>query len=131
MRERRLAAKACLTAALAALAPAAALAWVEPPATLAPIPFACAAPRAVDGDTLRCGDGTRVRLRGVDTVERGEPGWAAAREELQRRVSGGLVVVVPHHTSHGRVVGDVLVGGANVGVAMDSAGWSKPVGARR
>lgn len=80
---------------------------------------------------LACADGTRVRLRGVDTVERGEPGWAAARLELQRRVSAGMVVVIPHHMSHGRVVGDVLVGGRDVGRAMDRAGWSKLWGARR
>jgi endonuclease YncB( thermonuclease family) len=116
---------------IGASAPYAAQAWAEPPATLAPIPFACAAPRAVDGDTLDCADGTRVRLRGVDTVEHGEPGWRAAREELQRRVSPGPVTVVPHHMNHGRIVGDVLVGGANVGQAMDAAGWSKLWGARR
>jgi endonuclease YncB( thermonuclease family) len=78
-----------LAAALALSAPPATLAWSEPPATLAPIPFFCAAPRAVDGDTLACASGARVRLRGVGTVERGEPGWAAARDELQRRVMGG------------------------------------------
>jgi endonuclease YncB( thermonuclease family) len=116
--------------ALAAACPVL-LARTEPPATLAPIPFACAAPRAVDGDTLACADGTRVRLRGVDTAERGEPGWRAARQELQRRVTAGLAVVIPHHMNHDRVVGTVLVGGHDVGRAMDSAGWSKPVGARR
>jgi endonuclease YncB( thermonuclease family) len=123
---------AATAAALALLAPPAALwAWTEPAATLAPVPFACAAPRAVDGDTLACADGTRVRLRGVDTPERGEPGWRAARDELQRRVTAGMVVVIPHHMSRGRIVGDVLVDGRDVGRAMDAAGWSKPVGARR
>jgi endonuclease YncB( thermonuclease family) len=72
-------ARAAFAAALAFLAPSAVLAWTEPPATLAPVPFFCAMPRAVDGDTLACSDGTRVRLRGVDTPERGEPGWRAAR----------------------------------------------------
>jgi endonuclease YncB( thermonuclease family) len=95
------------------------------------VPFACAAPRAVDGDTHACADGTRVRLRGVDTAERGEPGWRAARDELQRRVAAGRAVVIPHHMSRGRIVGDVLAGGHNVGRAMDAAGWSKPVGARQ
>jgi hypothetical protein len=42
-----------------------------------------------------------------------------------------MVVVIPHHMSHRRIVGDVLVGGENVGLAMDAAGWSKPTGARR
>jgi endonuclease YncB( thermonuclease family) len=106
-------------------------AWSEPPATLAPIPFACAAPRVIDGDTLVCVGGPRVRLRGVDTPERHEPGWGAARDELRRRVSPGRVMVIPHHLNRGRVVGDVFVDGENVGQAMDSAGWSKPWGARR
>jgi endonuclease YncB( thermonuclease family) len=107
------------------------VAWVEPPATLTPIPFVCATPRAIDGDTLHCADGTRVRVRGVDTPERGEPGWGAARDELQQRVTVGAAVVVPRHLSYGRIVGDVWVGGENVGWAMDRDGWSKPVGARR
>jgi hypothetical protein len=85
----------------------------------------------VVGDTLACADGTRVRRRGVDTAKRGEPGWRAACDALQRRVAAGTVVVIPHHLSHGRIVGDVLVGGANVGRAMDQAGWSKAAGARR
>jgi endonuclease YncB( thermonuclease family) len=106
-------------------------AWSEPPPTLAPIPFSCAAPRAIDGDTLACWGGPRVRLRGVDTPERHEPGWGAARDELQRRVTPGPVTVVPHHRNRGRVVGDVWVGGRNVGRSMDRAGWSKPFGARR
>jgi endonuclease YncB( thermonuclease family) len=120
-----------LAAQLAVLAPHAASAWTEPPATLAPVPFACAAPRAVDGDTLACSDGTRVRLRGVDTPERGEPGWGAARDELQQRVMAGTVVIIPHHRNRGRVVGTVLVGGRDVGRAMDASGWSKAIGARR
>jgi hypothetical protein len=116
-----------LAAQLAVLAPHAASAWTEPPATLAPVPFACVEPRAVDGDTLACADGTRVWLRGVDMAERGEPGWVAAREELQRRVAAGRVVVIPHHMSRGRIVGDVLAGGRNVGRATDAVAWSKPV----
>ena len=98
---------------------------------MAPIPFACGSPRAIDGDTLSCSDGTRVRLRGVDTPERGEPRWREARQELQRQIDRGWVNVIPHHSSRGRIVGDVYVGGRNVGRAMDQAGWSKPRGARR
>jgi endonuclease YncB( thermonuclease family) len=121
-----------MTRRLALVAGAALLAaWTEPPPTLPPIPFTCAAPRAIDGDTLKCASGVRVRLRGIDAVERGEPGWRRAWEELQGWVLLGPVTVVPHHLSYSRIVGDVLVGGENVGLAMDAAGWSKPAGARR
>jgi endonuclease YncB( thermonuclease family) len=84
----------------------------------------------MDSDTLaaRCEgvDGTvSVRLRGVDTDERGEGRWEAAREELRRRTAGHALAVLPRHLSHRRVVADVLAGGINVGAAMDAAGWSK------
>ncbi len=106
--------------------------WVEPPRTLAPTPTALTACRAVDGDTLHC-TGYRVRLRGVDTPEMGEPSYREATRALQRMVDDcapGLTLI-PRHRSHDRIVGDVLCTGRNIGQAMDAAGWSKPVGARR
>lgn len=57
--------------------------------------------------------------------------YREAREELARRVLGRAVVLIPHHRSRDRVVADVLLRGVNVGAALDAAGWSKPVGARR
>ncbi len=117
-----------LALAVAVLAIAA---WVEPPRTMAPEPFTCIVPRALDGDTLECRGGTRVRVRGVDTPERGEPRYRAATRELQRRLDGCVVQVVPHHRSYNRIVGDVIACGIEVGPAMDRAGWSKPSGARR
>lgn len=106
--------------------------WREPAATLAPTPTPLTACRAVDGDTLHC-QGIRVRLRGVDTPERNEPRYREAGRALQAMVEAcrpGLMLV-PHHRSHDRIVGDVLCGSTNLGEAMDEAGWSKPVGARR
>jgi endonuclease YncB( thermonuclease family) len=84
----------------------------------------------MDGDTLaaRCGglDGTvSIRLRGVDTDERGEARWEAAREELRRRTAGHTLAVLPRHHGHRRVVAEVLAGGVNVGAAIVAAGWSK------
>ena len=58
-------------------------------------------------------------------------GYAAAREELRRRTQGCPLVLVPHHRSYDRIVADVICRGVDVGRAMDAAGWSKPVGARR
>lgn len=106
--------------------------WREPAATLAPTPTPLQGCRAVDGDTLHCG-AIRVRLRGVDTPERNEPRYREAGRALQAMVDqcrAGLTLL-PHHRSHDRIVGDVLCAGTNLGHAMDAAGWSKPVGARR
>jgi hypothetical protein len=44
---------------------------------------------------------------------------------------GCPLVIIPRHRSWGRIVADVLCQGEDVGRAMDAAGWSKPVGARR
>ena len=84
----------------------------------------------LDGDTLRarCDGQARplaIRLRGVDTDERGQHRWHAARDELRRRTAGQALAVLPHHGSHRRVVADVLAAGVDVGAAMDAAGWSK------
>lgn len=106
-------------------------AWTEPPRTLPPAPVACQVVHVVDGDSLRCRDGTRVRLRGVDTPERGEPRFREARDELTRRTLGRTVTLIPHHRSRDRIVADVMLGGQNVGRDMDRAGWSKPTAARR
>jgi endonuclease YncB( thermonuclease family) len=42
---------------------------------------------AVDGDTLRH-EGQRLRLWGIDAPERGEAGFAAARDTLARLIDG-------------------------------------------
>ena len=119
---------ACMLAAL--LTPAFAQ-WREPPRTMQGAPQQHTGCRPVDGDTLACTQG-RVRLRGVDTPERGESGYRAAQQALQRRTQGGSVTVMPHHRDrYGRVVGDVYSRGQNVGRSMDAAGYSKPYGARR
>lgn len=105
--------------------------WREPPATYpAGVAWTCNAVRWADGDTLTAdcagqAEPIRVRLRGVDTVERGEAGWSAARLELRRRTEATPLVIRPHHGSHNRVVATVLAHGRDVGRAMDGAGWSK------
>lgn len=105
--------------------------WVEPPRTFPEgVRWSCAATDWRDGDTLAATcDGQAgavvIRLRGVDTEERGEGRHELARDELRRRTAGRALTVLPRHHSHRRVVADVLAGGVNVGAAMDAAGWSK------
>lgn len=111
--------------------------WREPGATYSPqIAWTCRAHDWLDGDTLivRCGAGEetiRIRLRGVDTPERGEAGWEEARTELRRLTEGMTLTVRPRHNSWNRVVADVLVGKQNIGRRMDAAGWSKSQCPRR
>lgn len=105
--------------------------WREPPRTYADgVRWSCNAVGWSDGDTLRARcDGhagvVKIRLRGVDTDERGEGRWQDAREELRRRTAGQVMTILPHHDSHRRVIADVPAGGVDVGAAMDAAGWSK------
>ncbi len=111
--------------------------WREPPRTLQPAEMRCAVTHLTDGDTFSAGctpgGDVRIRVRGVDTPERGEARYYEARGALDAmlRRCGFRVTVIPHHHSYDRIVGDVLCGGVNIGHAMDAAGWSKPVGARR
>lgn len=111
--------------------------WREPPRIFpADEAWHCAALRWADGDTLTVAcrersEPVRIRLRGVDTPERGTTQWRAARAELRRRTEAVPLVVIPRHRSGERVVADVLSGGVNVGLAMDAAGWSKEVCPRR
>ncbi|GAA0592909.1 hypothetical protein GCM10009416_34150 [Craurococcus roseus] len=105
--------------------------WVEPPRTYPDgVRWTCDAVDWSDGDTLmaKCeglAGAVSIRVRRVDTDERGESRWWQAREELRRRTAGHPLTVLPRHRSHRRVVADVLAGGVNVGAAMDAAGWSK------
>lgn len=127
--------RACILALLLLFSPPAWAApncrWREPPRTYPPGgAWTCDAIRWADGDTLtvRCAGHPapiRVRVRGVDTVERGRPGWSAARMQLRRMTEATQLVIRPHHGSHDRVVATVLARGRDVGRAMDAAGWSK------
>jgi endonuclease YncB( thermonuclease family) len=107
---------------------AAACRWREPPRTFpVGVWWSCAAVGWADGDTLRaeCGGAARpvsIRLRGVDTGERGQGRWRQARGELRRRTAGQALAVRPHHRSHRRAVADALAG--DVDVALDADGWS-------
>jgi endonuclease YncB( thermonuclease family) len=133
MRSPWLAGLALSLVALAHPAFAAACRWREPARTFPMTEtWLCSAYRWADGDTLtaRCQGRpgpVRIRLRGVDTVERGDPRWRASRAELRRRTEDADLFVRPHHMHRQRVVADVLVGRVNVGQAMHGGGWSKRV----
>lgn len=105
--------------------------WREPRRTYPnDIRWNCTAVRITDGDTFKAmcfghSGPIAIRVLGLDTDERGEPRWYAARQELRRRIEGVSLTLAPHHQSHSRVVADVYANGRNVGWDMDEAGWSK------
>jgi len=119
-----------LCCALLGATPAFAQGYREPRATLAPTPSACTVGRVIDGDTVQCTDGRRIRLRGLDTPERGEPGYRTATRALTRRIEGRTVTVVPHHQSYDRIVGDVEFRGRNIGREMSGQGYDRAPGPR-
>jgi endonuclease YncB( thermonuclease family) len=133
----RRAAFGALALLFTATSPSLACRWREPARTYpASERWNCAAFRWADGDTLTVdcegqAQAIRVRLRGVDTVERGDPRWSASRSELRSRTEAVALIVLPHHLSHERVVADVIARGVNVGLSMDAEGWSKDVCPRK
>lgn len=89
-------------------------------------------PGVVDGDTLRAGPGLRLRLWGVDTPERGQPGYAEAGRVLQSLTREPLKCLILDVDRYGRPVvqcfnrrGDVGAQLVEAGVAKDFSRYSK------
>ncbi|WP_231732823.1 MULTISPECIES: thermonuclease family protein [unclassified Sphingopyxis] len=96
--------------------------------------LAAGACRAIDGDTLRCGE-ERVRLLGIDAAEKkghcrqgrvcapGNP--EAHRAALQRLVSARITIMPVKRDRYGRMVAIVQsAGGINLSCAMLAEGAS-------
>lgn len=89
----------------------------------------------VDGDTLdvdidlgfTCRSKQRFRLSGIDTPERGQPGWSEAREFLKARTLGKRAVInVTKTDKYGRYLAELFVDGENINDALLAAGLAKP-----
>lgn len=96
------------------------------PCTLAAIVITCTSPSVTDGDTLRCG-GERVRLWGVNSPERGQPGYGEASRHLARITTGKVVVCKPPPSGqdrdrYGRAVRRCFVGSTDLGREQVRAG---------
>ena len=82
--------------------------------------------RVVDGDTFRL-HGERVRIVGIDTPERGEPGSARATYRLLTLLRSGPLTIVRHgHDVYCRTLAEVYVNGTNVATVMNAEGYAKP-----
>ena len=91
-------------------------------------PDPCVVERVTDGDTLRCTDGRRVRLIGIDAPEREQGGYAQSRDALLRLAPPGSTVRLEHdvtpHDRYGRTLAYVWVGDTLVNESMVREGWA-------
>lgn len=109
------------------------------PATPQPAPFPCRAPRAVDGDTLRCANAPRaIRMIGIDAPEMPghcRPGRAcvpgnghAARRALAQLLAAGPVRIHPAgHDRFGRMLASISVRGSNPACVLIRTGNARYV----
>jgi endonuclease YncB( thermonuclease family) len=82
--------------------------------------------RVIDGDTVDVSDGSRIRLIGIDTPERGECGYAQATKYLEGLVGVKAVVLVAGARDdvdrYGRLLRYVEVDGVDANFEMIIAG---------
>ncbi len=76
--------------------------------------------RIIDGDTFETSSRKHpIRLAGVDTPEKGQPGYRKAKEALARLIEGATVTIdTKARDRYGRSVADVKVGRRSVNNAM-------------
>lgn len=74
----------------------------------------------VDGDTIKTSVRKRpVRIQGVDTPEKGQPGYSEAKQALRKLLKGEKVTVTPVATDqYGRTLAKVKLGNALVSNLM-------------
>jgi endonuclease YncB( thermonuclease family) len=82
----------------------------------------------VDGDTIELDDGTRVRLIGIDTPERGECGYVEATRHLDELIDGKTLTLTPgaqqDSDRYGRLLRYVDVGDDDAGLDQISSGFA-------
>jgi micrococcal nuclease len=90
--------------------------------------------RAVDGDTLeldidlgmRLHSTIRVRLLGIDTPERGDEGFSAAKEYVTKRAVGREVMIRTERSdSFDRWLAQVFVDGVDIGAELLDLGFAQ------
>src|SRR6266850_6344611 len=82
--------------------------------------------RVHDGDTFYA-EGKRIRVRGIDTPELGQPRSFAARDRLNQLLHSGSVTVEPRAIDkYGRTVAIVKVNGQDVAGILKAEGFAKP-----
>jgi endonuclease YncB( thermonuclease family) len=96
-----------------------------PPTTVAPKAVALTA-EVVDGDTIAMSDGSRVRLIGIDSPERGQCGSAEASALMASLITGHSITLIPGARDdvdkYGRLLRYVEASGVDVDLAMIASG---------
>ncbi len=79
----------------------------------------------IDGDTIIISNGVRVRLRNLDTPERGHTGYEQAKRDLAKIIPPGTPVTVCSYArdKFGRLVADVSSKSGDVVEKMKAKGW--------
>lgn len=81
---------------------------------------------AIDGDTF-FHNGKKIRVRGVDTPEVGQPNSELTKQRLQQLLDSGEVTIEPTATDDlGRTVATVRVNGRDVAEQLRAEGPEKP-----
>lgn len=79
--------------------------------------------KIIDGDTFQVSEewaykeksGTRVRIAGINTPEKGQPGYQKAKDDLSDLILGEYVELKnAKGFSYGRLVCDVFLDGVNI-----------------
>ena len=89
----------------------------------------CVVEHVTDGDTLRCDDGRRIRLIGIDSPERGQRGdYERSREALLRLAPPGTAVGLERDVTaldrYGRTLAYVWVADTLVNERLVREGWA-------
>lgn len=95
--------------------------------------FLCIVTSITDGDTLRCNDGTRVRLAGIDAPEiHGCPHWRqctpgdgqASKRALTQIASGKTLQCQSLGTSYNRILATCKIGSFEPACYMVTHGYA-------
>ena len=78
----------------------------------------CTSPGVIDGDTLRCSDGTRIRLWGIDAPERSDPAGPGSTRALSRTITGQTLTCERKGKSYNRIVARCWIGRTDVASEM-------------
>lgn len=88
--------------------------------------FSCEHPGVVDGDTLRCGDGTRVRVWGIQAPERHMAAGPASARAMADLVKGrDLRCIDRGKDRYGRTVAQCFVGRRDIAREMVRRGQAE------